>query len=149
MAGGGKGDGKPPGKGGPKRDRAKGKGKTAKGDGDAPKRQKTAPWDVEIGSTVTDGRCTIIETETHIKVGAGPNVAKQDLADIIGCGPSDKCWAVALSGKPWPLKLMLCNHKDEPGHDAWDSDKHSLTAFEVSRIHSFVDTLAAAAATGE
>ena len=91
----------------------------------------------------------MVETGTHVQIGSGPNVAKQDLADLLGCGPADKCWAMALSSKPWPLKLHLCNHKDEPGHEAWDSDKHTLAGFEAHKIRTFVDTLAAAAATQE
>ena len=89
----------------------------------------------------------MVETETHIQIGIGPNVAKQDLADLLGCSPADKFWAVALSSKPWPLKLHLCNHKEETHHEAWDSDKHTLAGFEAHKVRTFVDTLAAVAAT--
>ena len=102
---------------------------------------------MEIGLTVAEDRVKIVETDTHIQVGLGPNVVKQDLADLIGCAPGDKCWATALSSKPWPMKLQLCNHRDDPAHEAWDADCHSFTPFESRKVREFVDSLAANAAT--
>jgi hypothetical protein len=80
-----------------------------------PKGKRLEPWDIEIGKTVTEERITVIETDTHIQLGGGPDIAKQDLADILGCGRDEKCWSVALSGKPWPFKLHLCNHSKDDG----------------------------------
>ena len=94
--------------------------------------------DVEIGLNVTEGKLTILETPAHIKVGGGPEIAKQELADLIGCEPADKCWSVALSRKPRPFKLHLCSHKDEPGHEAWDSDMHTFTPAQIRLIKEFV-----------
>ena len=109
-------------------------------------RKQTDPWDVEIGLSVTHERVVIIETSTHIQLGNGPDVSKQDLAEIVGCGPNDKCWAVALSAKPWPFKLHLCNHKDDEGHESWDSDSHVFTPAIIRRIKDFVNSLAHALA---
>ena len=104
---------------------------------------------MEIGLTLTEEKVVILETATHIQIGRGANIAKQDLVDRLGCGPGDKCWSVTLSSKPWPWKLQLCIHKDDPGHESWDSDKHTFTASEVTKLRAFTDNLAAPAANRE
>jgi hypothetical protein len=76
---------------------------------------------VVIGETVD--RAHVVETTTTIQVGR--LVAnKAELAALIGCEPGDRCWAVAMSRKPWPKKLTCCNHAGKPGHEHYDSPQH-------------------------
>jgi hypothetical protein len=86
---------------------------------------------VVIGDAVE--RAHISETETEISAGR-VTLKKADLAALIGCGVKDKCWAVAMSRKPWPMKLTCCNHKGEKGHEYYDSEKHVFTAQQMSQV---------------
>jgi hypothetical protein len=87
-----------------------------------------------IGDAVD--RAHIIETEDSISAGR-LKVKKADLAKLIGCKPEDKCWAVAMSRKPWPKKLTCCNHAGEAGHEHYDSAKHTFTPQEMHRITEY------------
>ena len=73
------------------------------------------------------------ETDTHISIGR-LKVSKGELGTLIGCAAKDKCWAVAMSRKPWPQKLSCCNHPKEAGHEHYDSPQHTFTAQQMSRI---------------
>ena len=142
------------GKGKGKRDKQAAKrrldGAAGKGAGKSPKGPVTAwpawdqdrkeflqPSDVEIGKLLKENppRINIVETDTDITIGR-ITYQKQDLADAADCGPGDKCWAVGLSNKPWPLKLYLCNHSDEPSHAAHDSPAHLFTKAQTSALRS-------------
>jgi hypothetical protein len=118
----------------------KGASKSPKGPGPAwgsDRKEFLQPSDVEIGKLLTESppRIKIVETDTDITIGR-TTYQKQDLADAADCGPGDKCWAVGLSNKPWPLKLHLCNHSDEPSHAAHDSPAHLFTKAQTSALRS-------------
>ena len=115
------------------------------------------PHEVDIGRllrqrTTRQGQIIepvkVLETEHTIQIGNGPVVQKQDLADICSCGRDDKCWATALCTKPWPLKLHLCNHAGEPGHENYDSDMHVFTKDEIIQIKEHVRNLIASENVG-
>ena len=67
---------------------------------------KLHPHEVETGKLLKEDppRLSVVETEHTITIGR-TSYQKQDLADACACAPADKCWAVAMSSKPWPLKL--------------------------------------------
>jgi hypothetical protein len=73
------------------------------------------------------------DTATHFGI-HDLMLEKKALASACDCGVDDKCWAVAMSKKPWPLKLELCNKKGQPGHQAHDSAQHKFTAGELKTI---------------
>ena len=104
------------------------------------------PYEVEIGRlTKSDGgggpKVIVTETETTMQVADGPTVSKQDLADICDCGVGDKCWATALCEKPWALKLHMCNHVGEAGHEYYDSDQHVFTKEQILMIRAHKESL--------
>ena len=68
----------------------------------------------------------------------GVTVSKADLAEAAGCDPKDKCWSVVFSAKPWPLKLGLCNHKGEEGHESEASSKHTFTKLQMAKCRTLV-----------
>ena len=109
-----------------------GKGGKGKGKGGSPKFDLPKPWDVEIGASVNN--CRIMETDTHVTVGE-VTLSRAALAKICGCGPRDKCWPVAMSLQPWPLKLRLCPSKSKPGHEKYDSPKHLFTTQQITEIN--------------
>ena len=64
-------------------------------------------------------RLKIVEAQRSITIGRTTSIysyQKQGLADACNCQAADKCWAVAMSSKPWPLKLHACNHHTGPEH---------------------------------
>jgi hypothetical protein len=71
------------------------------------------------------------------------NCPKEELAKLCNCAVDEKCWAVAFSQKPWPLKLELCNHAGEPGHEHYDSNKHAFTTLEFKKITELFNKAAA------
>jgi hypothetical protein len=118
----------------------KGSGKSPRALGlhwEADKKEFLQPSDVEIGKLLKEDpvRIRIRETENDITIGK-VTYQKQDLADAANCGPYDKCWAVGLSNKPWPLKLHLCNHSEEPSHAAHDSPAHLFSKEQVSALRN-------------
>jgi hypothetical protein len=92
---------------------------------------KQEPWEVVIGDAAD--RAHISETATEISAGR-VTLKKADLAALIGCGVNDKCWAVAMSRKPWPKKLTCCNHKGKKGHEYYDSAHHVFTAQQMAQV---------------
>jgi hypothetical protein len=94
------------------------------------------PAAVEIGRV--SEKLTYTDNETHFGL-HNVVLAKADLALICGCGLNDKCWAVALSTKPWPLKLETCNCVGQPGHEQHDSVKHIFSVQQLKRIAALVE----------
>lgn len=94
--------------------------------------------EVEIGLLLKEDppRLTVVETKHTLTIN-GTAYNKQDLADACSCKPEDKCWAVAMSSKPWPLKLHACNHHSEPDHASHDSPCHLLNMEQVKALRSF------------
>jgi hypothetical protein len=99
---------------------------------------KQEPWEVEIGES-TD-RANVSETPKEITVGR-LTVKKAELASLLSVGEDDRCWAVAMSRKPWPKKLTCCNHKGEKGHEHYDSAKHNFTRKEITQVTDFKKAL--------
>ena len=94
--------------------------------------------EVEIGLLLKEDppRLSVVETKHTLTIN-GTAYNKQDLADACSCKPEDKCWAVAMSSKPWPLKLHACNHHSEPDHASHDSPCHLLSMEQVKALRSF------------
>ena len=117
------------------------------------KRKLAEPWEIDIGRLTKpwkdrDGveqppKIVIHEIATTIQAGKGPVVQKQDLADIMGCGVDDRCWAVVLSIMTWSLKLQLCNHHTESRHACYDSDAHVFEPEDIRAINAHIKQLAA------
>jgi hypothetical protein len=93
------------------------------------------PEDIEIGSMASS--LTLIDTATELGVN-GVVMEKAKMAQICGCGPDDKCWALAFSTKPWPNKLEYCPYATQPGHEAHDSAKHTFTPAQMLRLRRLV-----------
>ena len=93
--------------------------------------------EVDIGKLLKEDvvRLKIVETPHAITIG-DITYQKQDLADACQCGVADKCWAVAMSSKPWPLKLHACNHHSEPEHASHDSPCHVLSFEQVKTLRA-------------
>lgn len=91
-----------------------------------------AAWDVEIGCKTADFE--FVDDDENFGT-AHRQASKLDLAKICGCGINDRCWAVAYSMKPWPLKLELCNRAKHLGHEAYDTDLHTFTAKQTKELH--------------
>ena len=100
--------------------------------------RKCHPSEVEIGMLfkVDPPRLTVVETQ-HTLTTNGTAYNKQDLADACSCNLADKCWAVAMSSKPWHLKLYACNHHLEPDRASHDSPCHLLNIDQVKALRSF------------
>jgi hypothetical protein len=120
---------KPKGKG-----KGKGKGKSkGKGKDKAVKKENNhkgsgiRPEDIEIGCSAHKLKTTF--TDTHVQFG-NKSISKAALAKICDCGPSDKCWAVALSAMRWPLCLQLCPCPQKEGHESHNSSQHKFTSNE-------------------
>ena len=90
-----------------------------------------------VNLTIGSANSSCVETATDISVD-GVTVPKADLAQSCDCGTEDKCWALAFSTKPWPLKLELCNHAGEPGHEAADSHKHTFSQIQMAKCRTLV-----------
>ena len=121
----------------------KGSGKSPRAPGlpwEADRKELLQPSDVEIGRLLKEDppRIRIVETANDITIGR-VTYQKQDLADAANCGPNDKCWAVGLSNKPWPLNLHLCNHSEEPSHAAHDSPAHLFSKEQTSSLRSVME----------
>ena len=93
--------------------------------------------EVEIGLLLKEDppRLKIVETQHTLTIN-GTASSKQDLADACSCKQGDKCWAVAMSRKPWPLRLHACNHHSEPDHASHDSPCHLLNVEQVKALRS-------------
>jgi hypothetical protein len=85
-------------------------------------------------------RAHVSETGSEITVGR-LTVKKSELAALLSCKAEDRCWAVAMSRKPWPKKLTCCNHQGEKGHEHYDSSKHTFTPQEITRVTNFKKAL--------
>ena len=97
------------------------------------------PDQVEIGKLTRykeqEGRAQVIIEETHTYVTDGWNmIHKAEAANICDCGINDRCWAICLDGRPWPLKLQRCNHPGQMGHIMHNSIKHRFTRIQMARI---------------
>ena len=120
----GKGKGKGKGK-----FKSKGKDKSGKGDGKGKREHKPTirPEDIEIGCSAHKLKTTF--TDTHVLFGKS-TVSKAALANICGCGPNDRCWAVGLSAMRWPICLQLCPCPGKKDHESHDSPQHRFTFTE-------------------
>ena len=121
----GKGDGKGKGKGKGK-SKGKGKDKSRKGQMSQPKTD-IRPEDIDIGCSAHKLKTNF--TDTYVQFGRS-SVSKAALANICGCGPNDKCWAVALSAMRCPICLKLCPCPTKRGHESHDSPQHQFTSTE-------------------
>ena len=97
------------------------------------------PDQVEIGKLTRykeqEGRAQVIIKETPTYVTDGCNmINKAEAANICDCGINDRCWAICLDGRPWPLKLQRCNHPGQMGHIMHNSIKHRFTASQMARL---------------
>lgn len=101
---------------------------------------------VEIGRI--SGKLTYTDTATHFGF-LGTKVLKSDLAAACDCGEDDKCWAVPMSIKPWPMKLEACNRHGEPGHESHDSSHHRFTAQQLQKIGQLCVAAKKSAAAGK
>jgi hypothetical protein len=90
-----------------------------------------AAKDVVLGSSL--GRAAVVETPVSISIN-GCVHSKAELAKACGVGTDDRCWATAVSRMPWPLKLKMCNHAEEPGHESHDSSKHKFTSKQLDAL---------------
>ena len=93
--------------------------------------------EVEIGLLLKEGppRLSIVETQHTLTINSTAYI-EQDLADACSCSPADKCSAVAMSSKPWPLKLHAYNHHSEPDHASHDPLCHLLNIDQVKALRS-------------
>ena len=103
---GGKGKGKGKGKSKSK-DKSKNKaGKQPNSHSNSQRNTGIRPEDIEIGCCSAHKLKTTF-TDIHVQFGH-KSISKAALAKIRKCGPSDRCWAVALSAMRWPICLQLC-----------------------------------------
>ena len=122
-----KGKGKGKGKG---KSKSKGKGKAGKQPNSHPNSHQSSgvrPEDIEIGCSAHKLKTTF--TDTHVQFGH-KSISKAALAKICNCGPSDRCWAVALSAMRWPICLQLCPCPKKAGHESHNSSQHRFTEIE-------------------
>jgi hypothetical protein len=114
----------------------KGKGSPYKGKGKGGKGKPTEEaWEVTIGASAP--KCKILETDTHVTVN-GKIMSKAAMASVCECGPSDKCWPVAMSVQPWPQQLKLCPCPTKVGHEKYDSSHHIFTAKQLAQIRGLM-----------
>ena len=85
------------------------------------------PEDIVIECSAHKLRTTF--TDTHVQFGH-KSISKAALAKICNCGPSDRCWAVALSAMRWPICLQLCPCPKKAGHESHNSSQHRFTEIE-------------------
>jgi len=124
------GEGKGKGKG---KSKSKGKSKDKAGKqppnshSNSQRKTDIRPEDVDIGCSAHKLKTTF--TDTHVQFGK-KSISKAALAKICKCGPSDRCWAVALSAMRWPLCLQLCPCPRKEGHESHNSTQHRFTSTE-------------------
>jgi hypothetical protein len=95
-----------------------------------PKGKGIRPEDIEIGCSAHKLKTTF--TDTHVQFGH-KSISKAALARIsriCNCGPSGRCWAVALSAMRWPICLQLCPCPQKEGHESHNSSQHRFTPTE-------------------
>ncbi len=125
-----------------KKKKRKKKSKLAEADAALPSKKpasgipaKPGMGSVSIGSATSESKC--VETTLDIKLGEVA-VTKADFAAACNVGSEDKCWAAAFSNKPWPIKLELCNHAGEPGHETAESHKHVFSSLQMAKCRTLV-----------
>jgi hypothetical protein len=72
---------------------------------------------------------TINESASTFQIGRA-SYKSSEIEAVIG----KRCKAVALSRKPWPACLSMCNHADEPGHESATSSAHKFTEAMLKKL---------------